>query len=148
MLRCISFGSGPMLSDKNLPASVAAVAGAKLVGLVAGIGIVAVLQPLGAMLAAGLVAWYVTVGAMVAVSSAYKRYPVVNLPVPWWLSGIMLGTWMNFVLTLIAGESATQLSVAVALHESALKSPMWFLVDGAVVGLIAAGVVEAIDRRR
>ena len=141
-----------MLNDMIRPVSVAAVAGAKCVGLLAGVVIVFISPPpdpsAGKMLAVGMVAWYVTLGAMVAVSSAYKRYPVVNVRIYWWLRGIMLGSWMNFVLALIASDAALHVSAAAELLGGSLKSPIWLVIDGAAVGLIVASVVEKIDRRR
>ena len=50
------------------------------------------------MLRWGVFLWYPLVGAVIGLVGIYRRHPVLQLPMPWWVRAPSVGAWMNFVL--------------------------------------------------
>ncbi len=142
------YGLYPMINESKAPVSAAAVATAKLVGLLAGAVCASALQlagePPGPAASAGLILWYACIGAMAAACGCFKSYPAINVRIRWWMAGTIVGAWMNFVLALILGAAAERLSVSAAIRSEG--DSMWLVADGALIGLIAAGAAEAAAR--
>lgn len=113
----------------------------KLVGLLfglAGFVLLPILLPnVDMMLRWGVLLWYPTLGAIIGVFGIYTSHPVLRLPLPWWVRAPLIGAWMNFVLTLFVYDAfhAMMLTVFGALS-GFWTSPFWFVVEGALVGLI------------
>jgi len=84
----------------------------------------------------GILLWYTTLGAIIGVFGVFTWHPILKLPMPWWFRAPFLGAWMNFVLTFFAYDAMAEMLVAMFSAESALASPWWFTVEGAVIGLI------------
>lgn len=122
------------------PSLIKRIAVGKLTGFILGlIGFMAV--PLFAgledpMLQWGLLLWYTTVGAVVGVYGVFSRHPVLNLPMPWWFRAPIIGAWLNFVLTLFAYEKLATVLLAVFGEGGLFVSPFWFVLDGAIAGLV------------
>jgi hypothetical protein len=73
----------------------------------------------------------------------FTWHPVLKLPMPWWIRAPLLGSWMNFVLTFFAYDTMAAVMVAMFGQTGILKSPFWFVLEGALVGLI----IEYFARR-
>jgi hypothetical protein len=86
------------------------------------------------MLRWGFLLWYTTLGAIIAIFGVFTWHPVLQMPMPWWVRAPFLGAWMNFVLALLM--YVRQFSVSLFGPDSAFTSPFWFVVEGAVVGLV------------
>lgn len=84
----------------------------------------------------GVLLWYTTVGAVIGMFGVYTKHPVLKLPMPWWLRATTIGAWMNFVLVFFAYEKMEAMLRSMLGAESALTSPFWFVLEGALVGLI------------
>lgn len=84
----------------------------------------------------GILFWYTTLGAIIGVFGVYARHPVLNLPLPWWVRSPMIGAWMNFVLTLFVYRDFQAIMIAITGQSGAITSPYWFVLEGAIVGLI------------
>lgn len=85
----------------------------------------------------GILFWYSTVGAIIGVYGVYTRHPVLKIPMPWWFRAPVIGAWMNFVLTLFIQQDIQSIMVSVTgITDGALVSPYWFVLEGAIVGLI------------
>lgn len=84
----------------------------------------------------GVLLWYTTVGAIIGVFGVFTRHPVLKLPMPWWFRAPIIGAWMNFVLTLFAYEVMRAMMVAVFGADGLFTSPFWFVLEGALVGLL------------
>jgi hypothetical protein len=112
----------------------------KAVGLLfglAGFVLLPVLAPSsGWLLRWGVLLWYLTLGALVAMALILTRPPVSKPPMPWWLVATGLGAWMNFVLTLFAYDEMKMVMVAMLGENGILRSPFWFVLEGAIVGLV------------
>ena len=112
----------------------------KLVGFAVGLIGVGVLTfmgiDLGLRLEIGLVLWYATLGALIGVFGPYDHHPIIKMPLPWWLMAVIIGAWMNFVLVLVAYEPFVEIMQVMFGENGLLQSPMWFVVEGAVVGLL------------
>jgi hypothetical protein len=88
------------------------------------------------MLRWGFLLWYTTLGAIIAIFGVFTWHPVLQMPMPWWVRAPFLGAWMNFVLALLMYDQLRQFSVSLFGPDSAFTSPFWFVVEGAVVGLV------------
>lgn len=88
------------------------------------------------MLRIGILFWYTTMGAIVALAGVFTWHPVLKIPFPWWFGAPVLGAWMNFVLTFFAYDTMRAALASTFGPESALSSPFWFTVEGAVVGFV------------
>ncbi|MEH6405408.1 MAG: hypothetical protein V7750_18700 [Sneathiella sp.] len=84
----------------------------------------------------GVVLWYTTVGAFVGIFGLFTEHPVFKFSFPWWLRSSFLGAWMNFVLTFFAYDVFQALLLDVFGDFGALISPFWFVLEGAIVGLL------------
>ena len=92
----------------------------------------------------GILLWYTTLGAIVGVFGIFTRHPVLMFPMPWWVRAPIIGGWMNFVLMFFAYEQMEVVLVAMFGAASPLNMPLWFVVEGAVVGALIAGIATRI----
>ncbi len=84
----------------------------------------------------GILLWYTTLGALIGVFGVLTWHPVLNLPLPWWFRAPLLGSWMNFVLTFFAWDAMSSMLVATFGPDGLMTSPLWFVLEGALVGLL------------
>lgn len=84
----------------------------------------------------GILLWYPTVGAFIGVFGVVSYHPVLKLPMPWWFRSSLIGAWMNFVLVFFAYDAMADMLIALFGEGSALSSPFWFTVEGAIIGLV------------
>ena len=80
--------------------------------------------------------WYTTVGAFIGLVGVFTWHPVLRLPMPWWFRSTLVGAWMNFVLTLFIYDLLQSYMTAFFGEGGALSSPFWFVLEGALVGLV------------
>ena len=88
------------------------------------------------LLRVGILFWYITLGAIIGVFGVMTYHPILRLPMPWWIRAPLIGGWMNFVLTFFAYEAMQTMLIAMFGYDGALNSPFWFVVEGAIIGLI------------
>jgi hypothetical protein len=88
------------------------------------------------MLRWGILLWYTTVGAVIGVFGVITWHPVLRLPMPWWFRSSLVGAWMNFVLTLFIYDTLQSYIAHLFGDNGAMSSPFWFVLEGAVVGLL------------
>ena len=55
---------------------------------------------------------------------------------PWWIRAPILGAWMNFVLIFFAFDRFAEMMVTMFGADGMFLSPFWFVLEGAIVGLI------------
>ncbi len=91
----------------------------------------------------GFMLWYMTLGALIGVAGVLDRHPALDLPLPWWLRGSLIGAWMNFVLTLLIYDQLAAFGAAMFRPGSLLAAPFWFVAEGAVIGLVIAYAATA-----
>ena len=84
----------------------------------------------------GFLFWYTTVGAMVGVFGVFTQHPVLHLPMPWWFRSTIIGAWMNFVLVLLMYDRLAEMMLQLAGPDGTFTSPFWFVLEGAVIGMI------------
>ena len=126
------------------PSLVLRIAIGKGIGLIIGlIGLVSLpyfAPDVGWSLRLGVLFWYATVGAIIGVFGVFTYHPVLRLPMPWWFRSTVVGAWMNFVLILFSYDTFAALmpdfSRAFTGDAGLMTSPYWFVVEGAVIGLI------------
>jgi len=76
----------------------------------------------GWLLRWGILFWYTTLGAIIGVFGVFTYHPILKLPFPWWFRSTVIGAWMNMN--------------AVFGVDGVLSSPFWFVLEGALVGLL------------
>ncbi|MEW5250431.1 hypothetical protein [Microbulbifer discodermiae] len=84
----------------------------------------------------GILFWYTTLGAIIGVFGVVTYHPVLRLPLPWWFRAPLIGAWMNFVLTLFTFKTMQAALISAFGDKGLLHSPFWFIVEGAIVGLV------------
>lgn len=84
----------------------------------------------------GLLLWYTTFGAIIGVFGVFNYHPLFKLPLPWWVRSPVLGAWLNFVLTFFAYDVMQAMLNNWLGEDSVFNSPFWFVLEGAVIGLI------------
>jgi len=84
----------------------------------------------------GILFWYTTVGAVIGVFGVFTWHPILKLPMPWWIRSTWIGAWMNFVLTFFAYNDMKAIMVQSFGTNGVLSSPFWFVLEGAIVGII------------
>ncbi len=84
----------------------------------------------------GILLWYTTLGAIIGMFGVFTWHPILKMPMPWWVRAPFLGAWMNFVLTFFAYDVMKEMLVAMFGPDGILASPFWFVLEGAVVGLL------------
>ncbi len=84
----------------------------------------------------GILFWYATVGAVIGVYGIFTWHPILKIPLPWWIRSTMIGAWMNFVLTFFAYNDMQAIMTHTFGPDGALSSPFWFVLEGAIVGLV------------
>ncbi|MBT4989701.1 MAG: hypothetical protein HOM96_04105 [Rickettsiales bacterium] len=88
------------------------------------------------MFLSGFVLWYTTMGAVIGVFCYINWYPILGRPISWWFISAYIGIWMNFIQTLISFDKFKEISTIIFGTNSILSSPFWFILEGAIVGLI------------
>ena len=84
----------------------------------------------------GILFWYTTVGAFIGMFGVITWHPILKLPLPWWVRSSCIGAWMNFVLVFFAYDIMKATMVHTFGANGALTSPFWFVLEGAIIGLI------------
>ena len=79
--------------------------------------------------------WYTTLGAFVGLVGVLDWHPLLRLQMPWWFSSILVGAWMNFVLTLFIYDRLAEMMLELPVGGGLFQSPFWFVAEGAIVGL-------------
>ena len=105
------------------------------------------------LLAWGLMFWMITLGLMVALMGVVTWHPVLGIPLPWWFRAPLVGAWMNFVLVFLIYDQLQISLINLMGPDSFFLSPFWYVVDGAIIGLIIGFVAtrfggegkEAVD---
>ena len=122
------------------PSLVTRIAIGKLIGFIFGLsGLIALpyfYPDASWLLRWGILLWYTTVGAIIGVFGVYTYHPVLKLPFPWWFRAPLLGAWMNFVLLFFAYHEMHAMLIYMFGVNSLFSSPLWFVAEGAMVGLI------------
>ncbi len=80
--------------------------------------------------------WYTTLGAFVGLVGVMTWHPLLRMPMPWWFSSVLIGAWMNLVLTLFIYDRLTEMMLDLFGEGGMFQSPFWFVAEGAIVGII------------
>ncbi|NQW01309.1 MAG: hypothetical protein HQ483_16510 [Rhodospirillales bacterium] len=107
-----------------------------VVGLIGFFALPAFLPDASVMTRLGILFWYTTMGAIIGVFGVFTWHPVLRLPMPWWLRAPVIGAWLNFVLTFFAYDVMQAMLVATFGVDGVFASPFWFVLEGALVGLL------------
>lgn len=105
-----------------------------MIGLMAFITIPLVLADVDILLRWGVLLWYSTLGVLIAILGASDGQQAPLLP--WWVQAPLIGAWMNFVLMLVIHHHLSAFGAELFGPTSALNTPLWFVGEGLLVGLI------------
>ena len=134
-----------MFNKSSLTARVAV---GKSLGLVFGlIGFICLpnfLPDASSLLRWGILLWYITLGAIVGMFGVYTYHPILKFSLPWWFRGVIMGGWMNFVLVFFAYDVMQAMMISLFGESGMLSSPFWFVLEGAIIGLIIDFVATKI----
>ncbi len=107
-----------------------------IIGLIGLISLPFFLPDASWLLRWGFLLWYTTVGAVIGVFGVFTWHPILKIPMPWWFRSTVIGAWMNFVLTFFANNDMEAIMVHSFGSNGVLSSPFWFVLEGAIVGII------------
>lgn len=110
-----------------------------LFGLVGFISLPFLVPEVDPLIRWGVLLWYTTLGAIIAIFGVFTWHPVLRLPLPWWVRAPLIGGWMNFVLTLFTYDVMEKLLLSIFGTEGFFASPFWFVLEGAIVGIVIGG---------
>ena len=82
----------------------------------------------------GFLVWYTTFGALIGMFGVVDFHPLLKFAMPFWFRGLVFGAWFNLVATLLAYDKIA--ACLAALDWGGIRSPFWFVVEGALVGLL------------
>jgi hypothetical protein len=80
--------------------------------------------------------WYTTLGAFIGLVGVMTWHPLLRMPMPWWFSSVLIGAWMNLVLTLFIYDRLAEMMLELPVGGGLFQSPFWFVAEGAIVGII------------
>jgi hypothetical protein len=107
-----------------------------MIGLIGMLSLPAIYPEADWLLRWGILFWYTTFGAIIGVFGVFTYHPILKLPFPWWLRSTVLGAWLNFVLTFFAYDDMQAIMHAMFGEDGMLSSPFWFVLEGALIGLL------------
>ncbi len=135
----------------KLPPMIAGITCAKFVGFLIGFLVFCQLiffaPELDLIKRVALLFWYPTIAGVAAASNLADAIDLKWIPWTWWQRTVLMGAWLNLMIVLLASGSVQEFSVIVQWSLGHLTSKYWFVVDGAVIGLIA-GFVSAKAQKR
>ncbi|WP_282167398.1 hypothetical protein [Shewanella japonica] len=124
----------------NNPSLITRTAIGKLIGLVIGLlcfWIIPLFSPdTNTQFLWGILLWYITFGAIIGLVGVFDYHPILKISLPWWLTAIVMGGWLNLVLTLLAYDQIQAMMVAIFGFNGVFQSPFWFVADGLFAGFI------------
>lgn len=80
--------------------------------------------------------WYVNLGAIIAIFGVITRQPVIKFAMPWQIRSILIGAWLNLIVTLFTYRDLHQISISVFGQDNFMTSPYLFILEGAIAGYI------------
>lgn len=107
-----------------------------IIGLVGFILLPFVTADASLMLRLGILFWYVTFGAVIGVFGVFTYHPILKCSMPWYFRSIVLGSWMNLILALVAYDELLKIMLPFFGQDSIFSSPFWIVLEGAIVALV------------
>ncbi|MEL7347261.1 MAG: hypothetical protein AAFN17_05860 [Pseudomonadota bacterium] len=89
----------------------------------------------------GVLLWYPTLGAIIAMLEVLDDGGALPWHVPWWVRGALVGAWMNALCVMLGHEFMADFLAEIFGPDSILASPILFVPEGAVAGVIIAYLV-------
>lgn len=120
------------------------IATAKTIGFVMGGVIFFLMLALGAtygtMFGLGLWLFYMLMSITIGFIGLFNQHPIFNFRMHWWMRGAVIGVAYHLMLVLIAYTEISSMFTLPAFAWTGLASPFWILLDGAILGIITAGL--------
>ena len=117
---------------------------AKMVGLIVGLiafFMIPSLWPGESMwLRVGILLWYTTFGAVIGAFGIFDHHPLLKFRMTFWFRGLVFGAWMNLVITILMHDELSLLMQQLDGVFGSFQSPFWFVIEGAVLGVVIDGI--------
>ncbi len=115
-----------------------------LVGLL-GFGLLSAFEsPVSFSFKLGIVFWYVLLGALVSLQASVDFGRVIRFSIPWWLGAVWVGAGLNFILLLFVATQIEQITAHLIPTGAWLHHPLWFVLEGSLIGLAIAAVTRRL----
>lgn len=92
----------------------------------------------------GLWLFYVLLSLTIALMGLFTRHPIFGFRMYWWMRGTVLGVAYHLLLVLLAYDIIASFMTLPAVSWFGLTNPFWMLIDGAVAGMLIAGVTTKL----
>ena len=93
-----------------------------------------------------LLFWYPTIAGVAAASNVVDSIDIKFIRWQWWQRSVLIGAWLNLIVTLFASDTMQDYSMLVHLSFGMLNSQFWFVGDGAIIGLIAGFTANRVQQ--
>ena len=70
------------------------------------------------------------------VFGVFARHPILNMSLPWYFRGALIGGWMNLLLVLFAYDQFVQLTDSWNHAYGLYISPYWLILEGVIIGMM------------
>jgi len=90
----------------------------------------------GTLFGLGLWLLYMLMAVMIGMMGMFKRHPILNFPVNFWIRGGIAGFLFHLLLILLAYSQVESILTLEAFAWTGFTSPWWILVDGVIYGII------------
>ncbi len=135
----------------QLPPIIAGITFAKAVAFLAGIMVFLLLPrfvpDIDPIARWALLFWYPTIAGVAAASNIADAIDIKFMRWQWWQRSLLIGAWLNLIVTLFAFGTMQDYSMLVHLSFGLLSSHFWFIGDGAIIGLIAGFTANLVQQR-
>ena len=91
----------------------------------------------------GVLFFGLKLGLLVSPFSVDIWHPILPIEFIWWVMGPLIGTWFCLVLILFIGQPYEKILLQSDSFLSSFASPLWLILDGAIVGLIIAVITHS-----
>ena len=93
----------------------------------------------------GVSLWYPLVRTVIGLVGIYRRHPVLQLPMPWWVRAPLVGAWMNFVLAFFCFPVLVGLYHDLWPSLPACAAPLLPALEGVMVGAMIGAIATCIS---
>lgn len=107
-----------------------------LIGVIAYFALTSFAPQLDLSFRIGFILWYLTFGAVIGLMGVFTSNPLFNINISWWTRGLIAGAWFNLVLLMFIFDEVSEVLLGLFEEYSIFSTPWWFVVEGALIGLI------------
>jgi hypothetical protein len=88
----------------------------------------------------GIMVWYLTMGTIIG------GVDLLQDQIPKWLSAMIIGAWLNFVLMIFMWPTLNQLLPLMFPHYSYMHSPVLLILEGMILGTVIELIISRLAK--